>query len=65
VQYSKQDLQQAKAVLIATKPLQAVRDELYREFSVGGDPEGDLYRRLALLDSVWKHFMIAIDNAKE
>jgi hypothetical protein len=58
-------MKQAKAVMIATKPLEAARNELLEVFARDGDEDDIIYLKLQLLDSVWKHFMIAIDNAKE
>ena len=42
-----------------------VRTELYADFARDGDSDGDIYRKLELLDEVWKQFTIAIDNIKD
>ena len=62
---TKQELKQAKTVLEKVNPLQAVKAELFEQFGRDGDPTGDIHRQIALADSVWKHFIIAVDNGKD
>jgi hypothetical protein len=65
VQYSKQEHQKARQILIETKPLEAVQAQLFHEFAQDGDLSGDIYRKLTLLDEIWKQFTIAVDNVKD
>jgi hypothetical protein len=65
VQYNKQDMKHAKRVLDATKPHEELKLELVREYIANGDKDGDIHRRIELVDGIWRHFIIAVDNAKE
>ena len=58
-------MQQAKETLEIVRPHEALKAELFEEYVKHGDKDGAIHAKMMLVDSMWRHFIIAVDNAKE
>jgi hypothetical protein len=52
-------------VLEQIRPHESLKLELHEQFAREGDMNGEIFDKLQLIDGLWKHFLIACDNAKD
>jgi hypothetical protein len=62
---TKAELQQAKRVLEEIAPDKALIAELHHQFHREGDPDGEIFDKLQLVEGLYRQFLIAVDNGKD